>query len=183
MFNCGDYTQECKIKLVPTEFKEYALSWWDNLVTARRRAGDFPVETWNQMKVIMRKRFVPSHYHRELHFKLRTLSQGSRSVEEYYKEMETVMLRADIQQDREATMARFMGGLSRDTMDTLEVHHYVEMEELLHKAIMFEQQLKRRSYKSSYGASKPHYQKDKKTRESKPFFKLEWRNSVLKERK
>ena len=93
------------------------------------------------------------------------------------------MLRADIQQDREATMARFMGGLSRDTMDTLEVHHYVEMEELLHKAIMFEQQLKRRSYKSSYGASKPHNQKDKKTRESKPFFKLEWRNSVLKEGK
>ena len=88
------------MKLAPTEFKEYALSWWDNLVTARRRAGDFPVETWNQIKVIMRKRFVPSHYHRELHFKLRTLSQGSRSVEEYYKEMETLMLRADIQENR-----------------------------------------------------------------------------------
>ncbi|XP_056853604.1 uncharacterized protein LOC130502881 [Raphanus sativus] len=166
-----DYTAEYKMKLAPTEFKEYALSWWDNLVTARRRAGDFPVETWNQMKVIMRKRFVPSHYHRELHFKLRTLSQGSRSVEEYYKEMETLMLRADIQEDREATMARFMGGLNRDIMDRLEVHHYVEMEELLHKAIMFEQQLKRRSYKSSYGASKPHYQKDEKIRESRPFSK------------
>ncbi|XP_056855766.1 uncharacterized protein LOC130505190 [Raphanus sativus] len=171
VFNCRDYTAEYKMKLAPTEFKEYALSWWDNLVTARRRAGDFPVETWNQMKVIMRKIFVPSHYHRELHFKLRTLSQGSRSVEEYYKEMETLMLRADIQEDREATMARFMGGLNRDIMDRLEVHHYVEMEELLHKAIMFEQQLKRRSYKSSYGASKPHYQKDEKTRESRPFSK------------
>lgn len=159
------------MKLAPTEFKEYALSWWDNLVTARRRAGDFPVETWNQMKVIMRKIFVPSHYHRELYFKLRTLSQGSKSVEEYYKEMETLMLRADIQEDREATMARFMGGLNRDIMDRLEVHHYVEMEELLHKAIIFEQQLKRRSYKSSCGTSNPHYQKDEKTRESKPFSK------------
>ncbi|XP_056855327.1 uncharacterized protein LOC130504721 [Raphanus sativus] len=85
--------------------------------------------------------------------------------------METLMLRADIQEDQEATMARFMGGLNRDIMDRLEVHHYVEMEELLHKAIMFEQQLKRRSYKSSYGASKPHYQKDEKTRESRPFSK------------
>lgn len=171
VFNCRDYTQEYKMKLAPTEFKEYALSWWDNLVTARRRAGDFHVETWNQMNVIMRKRFVSSHYHRELHFKLRTLSQGSKSVEEYYKKMETLMLRTDIQEDREATMARFMGGLNRDIMDRLEVHHYVEMEELLHKAIMFEQQLKRRSYKSSYGASKPQYQKDEKTRESKPFSK------------
>ncbi|XP_056855037.1 uncharacterized protein LOC130504448 [Raphanus sativus] len=180
VFNCRDYTAEYKMKLAPTEFKEYALSWWDNLVTARRRAGDFPVETWDQMKVIMRKRFVPSHYHRELHFKLRTLSQGSRSVEEYYKEMETLMLRADIQEDREATMARFMGGLNRDIMDRLEVHHYVEMEELLHKAIMFEQQLKRRSYKSSYGASKPHYQKDEKTRESRPFSKPKVEEQIAK---
>ncbi|XP_048605688.1 uncharacterized protein LOC125583145 [Brassica napus] len=171
VFNCRDYTQEYKMNLTPTEFKEYALSWWDNLVTARRRTGDFPVETWNQMKVIMRKRFVPSHYHRELHFKLRTLSQGSRSVEEYYKEMETFMLRAGIQEDREAILASFMGGLNRDIMDILEVHHYVELEELLHKAIMFKQQLKRRGYKSSYGAIKPHYQKDEKTRESEPFSK------------
>lgn len=171
VFNCRDYTQEYKLKLAPTEFKEYALSWWDNLVTARRRAGDFPVETWDQLKVIMRKRFVPSHYHRELHFKLRTLTQGSRSVEEYYKELEILMLRADVQEDREATMARFMGGLNRDIMDRLEVHHYVEIEELLHKAIMFEQQLKRRSYKSSYGASKPDYQKDEKSREFKSFSK------------
>ena len=74
------------------------------------------------------------------------------------------MLRVDIQEAMEETMARFMGGLNRDIVDRLEVHHYVEVEELLHKTIMFEQQLKRRSYKSSYGASKPHYQKDEKTR-------------------
>lgn len=56
-------------------------------------------------------------------------------------------------------------------INRLEVHHYVEMEELLHKTIMLEQQLKKRSYKSSYGANKPHYQKHETTRESKPFSK------------
>nr|XP_027096099.1 uncharacterized protein LOC113715996 [Coffea arabica] len=36
----------------------------------------------------MRKRFVSNYYYRDLYQKLQTLSQGSRSVEDYYKEME-----------------------------------------------------------------------------------------------
>ncbi|KAF8091281.1 hypothetical protein N665_0449s0002 [Sinapis alba] len=64
VFSCRDYTQEYKMKLAPTEFKEYALSCRDNFVSTRKMAGDLPVETWNQMKVITRRRFVPSHYHR-----------------------------------------------------------------------------------------------------------------------
>ncbi|XP_024007271.1 uncharacterized protein LOC112083475 [Eutrema salsugineum] len=183
VFNCRDYTTEHKIKLAPTEFKDYALSWWDNLVTTRRRIGEDPIESWNQLKAIMRRRFVPSHYHRELHFKLRSLTQGSRSVEEYYKEMETLMMRADIHEDREATMARFMGGLNREIVDRLEVHHYVELEELLHKAIMFEKQLKRRNYKPSYGSNKPSFQKEEKTsfqKEFKPFSKSKGEEQSIK---
>lgn len=59
------------------------------------------------------------------------------------------MLRPDIYEDREATMSRFMGGLNRDIQDSLEMQHYLELEELLHKAILVEQPLKRR------GSSKP----------------------------
>ena len=57
---------------------------------------------------------------RELHLKLSNLTQGNRSVEEYYKEMETLMLRPDISKDREVTMSRFLGGLNRDIQDRLE---------------------------------------------------------------
>lgn len=65
--------------------------------------------------------------------------------------METLMLRADIQEDNKETTSRFMGGLNRDIIDRMEVIHYEELEELLHKAIMFEKQLKRKSSKRSYG--------------------------------
>ena len=34
-------------------------------------------------------------------------------MEEYYKEMDIVMVRANIEEDREATMARFLTGLNR----------------------------------------------------------------------
>ncbi|CAL9217648.1 unnamed protein product, partial [Arabidopsis halleri] len=62
-----------------------------------------------------------------------------------------------------------------------EVQHYVELEELLHKAIMFEKQLKRRSSKpsfgsgkTSFGSGKPSYQRDERSgfqKDYKPFVK------------
>ena len=61
----------------------------------------------------MRRRFVPTHYHRDLHRKLQTLTQGSKSVDDYYKEMEIAMIRANVGEDHEATMARFTGGLKK----------------------------------------------------------------------
>ena len=54
-------------------------------MTSRRRSGERPINRWEEMKTIMRRRFVPSHYYRDLHRKLQTLTQGSMSVEDYYK--------------------------------------------------------------------------------------------------
>lgn len=60
----------------------------------------------------MRKRFVQSHYHRDLHQKLRKLKQGSWTVEEYYQEINFLVLRACISGDRQAIMARFLEDLT-----------------------------------------------------------------------
>ncbi|WZY88491.1 hypothetical protein YC2023_045226 [Brassica napus] len=76
--------------------------------------------------------------------------------------METLMLKADLEEEVEATMARFQGGLNRDIQDRLELQEYEDMDELLHKAILIEQQNKRKSStRSSYTpASKPAYSKE-----------------------
>ena len=78
-----------------------------------RRNYEEPIEAWEELKTLMRKRYIPKHYSRVLKQKLYTLQQGSKSVEEYYKEMETLMNRASIDEDEEDTMARFLGGLNR----------------------------------------------------------------------
>ena len=83
----------------------------------------------------MRRHFIPSHYHRNLFHKLQNLTQGNRSVEEYHKEMEIVMIRANVMEDREATMSRFLCALSRDIARVVELQHYVELKELVDKAI------------------------------------------------
>lgn len=91
----------------------------------------------------MRKRFVPGHYHRDLHQKIRKLAQGNRSVEDYFQEMETLMMKIDIDEDPEATMSRFLGSLNKEIHDRLEMQDYETMEEMLHKANLVEKQLKR----------------------------------------
>ena len=105
--------------------------------------GERPITTWEEMKTIMRRQFIPSYYHRELHNKLQRLTQVSKSVDEYHKEMEIAMIRAKIVEDREATMARFLDRLNRNIADVVESYHYVELQEMVHQAIKVEQQLKR----------------------------------------
>ena len=94
------------------EYTDYAVIWWDQLVTGRRRNGECSIATWEDMKVVMRRRFAPSHYYQGLYQILQSLMQGNWSVQDYYKEMEIAMIRADVEEDWEVTMAPFLNGLN-----------------------------------------------------------------------
>ena len=54
------------------------------------------------------------------------------------------MLRADVQEDHEPTMAWFLNGLQSDIAKRLELQTYVEIGEMVDKAMKIEQILKRR---------------------------------------
>src|SRR3954464_14198629 len=86
------------------------------------------------MKAHMRSRFVPSHYTRDLFNKLQTLSQGTKTVEEYFKQMELNMIRANIEERDEQTMARFLNGLKHSIKRITEFQKYNNMVELVHIA-------------------------------------------------
>ncbi|KAL5540700.1 hypothetical protein UlMin_045815 [Ulmus minor] len=137
VFECHNYSKMKKVKLAAIEFTNYAIVWWDQLRLDRRQNGEKPIETWDEMKAIMRKRFLQS------------LRQGLSSVEDYFKEMEIAMIRANVEEDREATMARFLVGLNRDIANVVELQHYVELEDMVHMAIKVEQQLKRKGHIAS----------------------------------
>ncbi|XP_068644703.1 uncharacterized protein [Aristolochia californica] len=107
--------------------------------------GEYPIENWDEMKKVMRGRYVPRHYYRDLYLKLQGLYQGNRSVYDYNKEMEMAMIRANVKEDRDATMARFFNGLNREITNAIEIYinDYVELEDLVDMAITVERQLKR----------------------------------------
>ncbi|RDX97617.1 hypothetical protein CR513_19596, partial [Mucuna pruriens] len=78
IFSCQSYSEGKKVKLVALEFTDYTLK-------ERTRYGERSIRTWDEMKAIMRRRFVLSYFHRELHNKLQCLSQGSKGVDDYQK--------------------------------------------------------------------------------------------------
>ncbi|KAL4388272.1 hypothetical protein GQ457_09G017470 [Hibiscus cannabinus] len=149
IFECHNYSERKKVQIATLEFTHYAINWWNQLTVNRRRNGERPVSTWDEMKAIMRKRFIPTHYHRELLRKLQNLTQGSMSVEDYLKEMELAMIRANIEEDQETTIARFVSGLNPKIADTVELQYYVDLEEVVHLAIKVEKQLKRKGDQAS----------------------------------
>ncbi|PKI75357.1 hypothetical protein CRG98_004241 [Punica granatum] len=149
VFYCHNYSEEKKVKLAAMAFTDYAIVWRDQLTVSRCRNGERPIDNWEDMKAVMRRRFVPSHYYRDLHLKLQNLKQGSKTVEEYHKEMEIAMIRANVEEDREATMARFISELNREIANIVELHHYVELEKLVHMAMKVERQLKKGGRSSS----------------------------------
>ena len=52
--------------------------------------------------------------------------------------MEVAIIRANIEEDRETTMARFLNGLNREIANVVKLQHYIEVEELVHMAIKVE---------------------------------------------
>ncbi|XP_071914093.1 uncharacterized protein [Coffea arabica] len=97
------------------------------------------------------------------------------SVENYYKEMKMAIMKANLCEDGEATMARFLHGLRPEIAKVMELQHYLDMNEMLKKAVTVERRLKRRApshpprpnglpskatakpdFKANNGASKPH---------------------------
>ena len=67
---------------------------------------------------------------------------------DYYKEMKIALIRANVEEDREATMARFLNGMSRDIANVVELQHYMELEDIVHMAIKVERQFKRKGTRS-----------------------------------
>lgn len=51
------------------------------------------------------------------------------------------MIRANVEEDREAIMAQFLCGLNKDIANIVDLHHYVELENIIHIAVKVKRQL------------------------------------------
>lgn len=141
IFRLHNYEEEKKIAMASLEFQDYVLIWWEQVIEHREARGELPITTWVQMKDVMRARFVPTYYNRDLFKKLQQLKQGTNSVEEYYKEMEIAMIRANVTEDDEKTMARFLNGLNHPIKKIGDFQPYSNLIELVHQATKAERQV------------------------------------------
>jgi hypothetical protein len=68
-------TEQHCVRQATSEFKDFALIWWNELATLGLQQ-----HTWDGLKTAMHQRFVPPSYQRDLRKKLQRLDQGDMSV-------------------------------------------------------------------------------------------------------
>ena len=56
-------------------------------------------------------------------------------MDDYRKEMNISLIRANVEEDREATIARFLNGLNQDIANVVELQHYMELKDMVYMAI------------------------------------------------
>jgi hypothetical protein len=118
-----------------------------------KHPNDIP-QSWIALKRVMRARFVPSYYARDLINKLQQLKQGAKSVEEYYQKLQIGMLHCNLEEREDAVMARFFAGLNHEIQDILEYKDYSNITHLFHFACKAKREVQGRhtSAKTNFSA-------------------------------
>jgi len=130
---------------------DYAMQWWHTTLMDIGLNKRPLVVSWDDLKACMRARFVPPHFRKDLWLKLQRLHQGTLSVDDYFKELDMLLIKVDMHESDEAKMTRFVSGLRREIQDVLELHEYSSLETLVHLAIKVEFQIARKnSFKNSH---------------------------------
>ena len=114
IFKAYAVEEDQKVKIAALEFVDYAMKWWHSIVTDVCYNKRPPVASWNDLIECMRFRFVPPHFRKDLMLKLQRFQQGTLSVDAYFKELETLLLKVNLKESEEAMIARFVSGLRRD---------------------------------------------------------------------
>ena len=131
--------KKCRIAIL--KHKRYASLWWENVRKKRDREGKARVRSWDKLKRLMQKRFLPESYKQDLYLKLHHLKQGDKKVEEYIREFEDLMMRSNIHEKEEQTIACCLGGLQREIAHKVELQPYHSFRDVCKLANKVEKQI------------------------------------------
>ena len=85
----------------------------------------------------MLKRYA-STYFGELLQKFQLLNQGSKTVVEYFEEMESIMKQVGIEEDLDTTIDQFLNGLNRKIANRIEVLPHMKLRDVVSMAVKIE---------------------------------------------
>ncbi|GJV86165.1 reverse transcriptase domain-containing protein [Tanacetum coccineum] len=86
--------------------------------------GKHRVESWDKMKRLMEKKFLPVTHKQDSYVEFHTLKQQTLTVEEFIAEFERVRMRCGVEENEEQTIARFLGSLHTDISDVVYLQQY-----------------------------------------------------------
>ncbi|KAH6776545.1 hypothetical protein C2S52_014106 [Perilla frutescens var. hirtella] len=101
------------------------------------------------------------HYERELEKKLNRIKQGTRSIEEYHKELETAWNRVGKKESLNSTIIRYIEGMNPDISCEVELRDFTSVDDMVHYASIVERQLREGRHRSHHNAAptQPYWNK------------------------
>src|ERR1043165_9338838 len=111
IFASNNFSDLERVRATTRAFTGFASIWWS--VYIKQNIHNKPT-IWKDLKAIMRHKFVPPYYRRELLRKLEQLKQGSNTVHAYYQEFKSYMHKCDIEESEDDRKNIFFNGLNDD---------------------------------------------------------------------
>ncbi|RDX70621.1 hypothetical protein CR513_50124, partial [Mucuna pruriens] len=132
VLGCFNYDELVKVRMVI--YNGYALVWWNQYIRKVRDSRRRHINTWLDLRLELTVGFGPASYAKDLYNKLKRMYQWSKSIKEYFKEMEVALMKANVLESHEVTMARFLHGLDMGVQDIVVLYHYSSLDDLVHQA-------------------------------------------------
>ena len=101
-------------------------------------------------------------------------------MDDYFKQLDTLLIRVHMDESEEAKIARFVSGLRRDIQDVVELQEYSSLQNVVHLASKIENQIARKNaFKNS---SKDSYYHSSLKNRNGSFSNLPSKDSTFKYR-
>jgi len=94
-----DVSDDKKVKLEALKLRKYGSIWWSNALSKRARKGKDKIVSWRKMKEKLQAKLLPPHYLQDNYTKLHNLRQESKSIEEYIRDFEKLLMICDLREN------------------------------------------------------------------------------------
>ena len=95
-FEWYDMSEERRIRFAKMKLVGQAKLYWTNYERLMTRGNHAPVISWDEMKKVLKEKYVLTTYHQRMLDQWQLLIQGSRLVSEYISNFDEFLSRCDL---------------------------------------------------------------------------------------
>ena len=87
------------------------------------------------MKKELKRKYLPFHYCQNIILKVQNLKHQNLTMEEYSTEFENLMIKGDLQEVEEQSIARYLAGLRFEISKTVQLQPYNTLQDVIKLAL------------------------------------------------
>ncbi|KAI9194147.1 hypothetical protein LWI28_003501 [Acer negundo] len=106
------------------------------------RLGQDPITLWSEMKIRLREKYLPTYYRSALLEQYLNIKQSSSSVNDYMSVFDDLLIRCNIKEEPDVTVARFLNGLKFEVKSVVSIDNPKTLEDAYSKALEAEKYLR-----------------------------------------